>query len=157
MRRSAPDYLAIQLLRFARGGATTRKLAYPVKVQTIDEGRCTAEAIYSLRAFATHTGDLLGGHYEAFVCRAGKWWAINDAQATVMAPMPQGVQAAVYALFLQRAAARREAICGRLEDDVPCPVQCWHPQGHRGFHSYECLHTLPPDPPTRPPPEPEGA
>ena len=56
LRKIAPDYLVIQLLRFARGDATTRKLAYPAKapsgglcIETIDEGRCTAEAMYSLR------------------------------------------------------------------------------------------------------------
>ena len=162
--RTAPDCLVIQLLRFARSDGTTRKLTYPVEVpvnglsiETTSEGCCTAEVPYSLRAFATHTGGLLEGHYEAFVGREGKWWAIDDAQVTEVALAPQGAQAAVYALFLQRTAARCTAVCGRLEDDAPCPVQCWHPQGHRGFHSFECLHTLPPDPPTSPPPEPEGA
>ena len=164
LRRKAPDDLVIQLLRFATSDATSRKLAYPANapidglcIETIDEGHCTAEAMYSLRAVATHTGGLLGGHYEAFVCRAGKWWAINDAQTTVTEPLPQEVQAAVYALFFQRAAARCRATCARLEDGAPCTFQCWRPQGHRGFHSYECMHTLPPNPLARPPPLPEGA
>ena len=81
MHRTAPDYLVIQLLRFARGATAARKLAYPVMVptdglciETISELRCTAKVHYSLRALATHTGDLLGGHYEAFVSRANKWW-----------------------------------------------------------------------------------
>ena len=164
MRRSTPDCLVIQLLRFAGGGTTARKLAYPVTVPTgglsvesIDEGECITVTRYALRAFATHTGDLLGGHYEAFISKAGTWWRVDDAKASKMAPMPQGVRAApVYALFLQRAEARCGAFCGRLVDDVPCPIQCWHPHGHVGHHFFECLHTLPPDPPAGPPLDPEG-
>ena len=76
---------------------------------------------------------------------AGKWWEVDDAQVSEMAPLPQGLQAAVYALFLQRAVAWCEAICGCLVDDAPCPVQRWHPQGHSGFHSCEFLRPLPPD------------
>ena len=133
----------------------SRSAAFPSS--PFDEGERVTETRYSLRAFATHTGDLLGGHYEAFICRAGAWWRLDDARATGMAPMPQGVRtAAVYALFLQRAVARCEAVCGRLVDDVPCPVQCWHPRGHVGYHFFECLHTLPPDPPAMPPPDREG-
>ena len=91
-----------------------------LSIESLDEGECVTVTRYSLRAFATHTGDLLGGHYEAFICRTGAWWRIDDARATGMAPMPQGVRAAaVYALFLQRAVARCTAVCGRLEDDAP--------------------------------------
>ena len=83
--------------------------------------------------------------------------------------LPECVEKEVSALFLRRGeplaapvgvrgspqhrASRCRAVCGRLLPfERPCEEQCRHPLGHESFHSFECLHTLPPEPPSRPPP-----
>ena len=84
---------------------------------------------------------------------------LEDAERNVYAHILQRMPASAPGLGTsvrpRQWAARRRFICGRLlEDEPPCQMHCRHPEGHDSFHSYECMHTRPPDPPTRPPPDP---
>ncbi|MFM7982347.1 MAG: hypothetical protein ACKPKO_23810, partial [Candidatus Fonsibacter sp.] len=47
-------------------------------VETDKAGKRLHVALYSLLHFATHAGGPHGGHYEAFVLRAGEWWVTSD-------------------------------------------------------------------------------
>ena len=108
--RTAPDCLVVQLLRFAWSDGALRKLSYPVRlpveglnIETVGGGGPKDDALFSLRAFATHSGGPHGRHYEAPVFKAGEWWATNDSGVSERRTrLSQNAESEVSALFLQR-------------------------------------------------------
>jgi len=139
IRRTAPQCLIIQLLRFSMEGGALRKVPYPVRipveglrVELAAGGAAEDSALFSLKAYATHTRGMLGGHYGAVIQRAGRWWLANDSKVTAPGALPsREADDTVYALFLQREmanpcprrrASRCRATCGRLLEDEPLPM-----------------------------------
>ena len=69
-RRTAPDCLVIQLLRFARGDGTTRKLAYPAMVPVNGLGIETGIDMHKLIAAGDYICGVLGRPTLSRVARA---------------------------------------------------------------------------------------
>ena len=112
--RSLPRVLTIHLKRFAASASgravekLNKKVLFPLTVSLLPflssqapRGADPLGASYTLYGVVSHSGNMSGGHYVAYVQRGGVWWHANDAHVTeVTADNVLNVQA--YLLFYLR-------------------------------------------------------